>query len=121
LRVETQTNINDDGLISHRVSPLHGDRMPRSKHSETSFAVGAGVFYYRVGEDLTLQSGTLQLASIRSKFIHYQNPTFFPVIPPSATLNSFASPTIRQLAGTWKTPYSITEAKSASNVNCRAR
>ena len=110
MRVETQTNINDRLNFAPRFSFAWGLDSKAQNAPKTVIRGGAGIFYYRVGEDLTLQAERFN--GINQVQIILTSPTFFPVIPPFAALTAFASPTIRRLAGNLETPYSITGAIS---------
>lgn len=110
LRLETQTNINDRIDFAPRFSFAWGLDSTAQNTPKTVIRGGIGVFYYRFGEDLTLQAERFN--GINQEQIILTNPNFFPVIPPFETLAGSSSPTIRRVATDLQTPYSITEAIS---------
>ena len=110
MRFETQTNINDRIHFAPRFSFAWGLDSTAQGTPKTVIRGGVGVFYYRFGEDLTLQ--TERFNGINQEQIILGAPNFFPVIPPFETLTGSTSPTIRSVATDLKTPYAITEAIS---------
>jgi hypothetical protein len=84
LRYETQTNISDWTDLAPRVSIAWGIDGGGSRTAKTVLRAGAGIFYDRIPESVTLQAlrfnGTTQQSYVILK------PDFFPAIPPPALL-----------------------------------
>jgi hypothetical protein len=104
LRYENQSNINSELNFAPRVgfawSPGGG---PQPK---TVVRGGFGVFYDRVGENLTLQANRLNGTS-QQQFI-VSNPNFFPTIPSIETLEAFSVPvSIFRLNPDIQSPYTM--------------
>jgi hypothetical protein len=102
LRYENQSNISSNLNFAPRVgfawSPFGG---PSPK---TVIRGGFGVFYDRVGENLTLNA--LRLNGENQKQFIVRNPTFYPTIPSIATLELFQVPlSIYRLANDLQAPY----------------
>ncbi|QOY87276.1 TonB-dependent receptor [Paludibaculum fermentans] len=103
LRYETQSNISDYKDLAPRISIAYGlGKTPAQ--TKTVVRTGFGMFYDRVGDNLTLQSlrfnGTTQQQYIVA------NPDFYPAIPDTATLASnLVDPTRRTLVNDIRAPY----------------
>lgn len=109
-RFETQSNIGDHFDFAPRVSFAWG--VGSTKQNTPKFVIrgGAGVFYYRFGEDLTLQAERFD--GVNQQQLIITNPVFFPVIPPFATLAGSNATTVRSVAGGLRSPYVISEGLS---------
>ncbi|HUS11781.1 MAG TPA: TonB-dependent receptor [Pyrinomonadaceae bacterium] len=107
LRYETQTNISSRFNFAPRVGFAWSPGAQARNPAKTVVRGGFGVFYDRVGENLTLQ------ATRSSRTLQYivTDPTIlgsFPAIPTVATLTAFAIPqTTWRLASDIKTPYTV--------------
>ncbi len=110
MRFETQNNIDDRVNFGPRVSFAWG--VGSTKQNTPKFVIrgGAGVFYYRFGEDLTLQAERFD--GVNQQQLIITNPNFFPVIPAFATLAGSNATTIRSVAGDLRTPYVVSEGLS---------
>ena len=114
-RFETQTNIDDRFDFAPRVAFAWSPRIfNKGKSPTTVIRGGGGVFYYRFGEDLTLDARRFNGVN-QQRFI-VDSPNFFPLVPPVQALLANALPqTTRQVAGNLKTPYSIKAAISVEH------
>jgi len=104
LRYENQGNINSNLNFAPRVgfawSPGGGQQ------AHTVIRGGYGVFYDRVSENLTLQANRLN--GTNQQQFTVLNPDFFPLIPTSDQLVSFAVPgTVYQLEKNLQAPYTL--------------
>ena len=104
LRYETQTNIDSHLNFAPRIgfawSPSGGQQ------SKTVLRGGFGVFYDRVGENLTLQANRLNGVN-QQQFI-VSTPNFFPIIPSISTLEAFKVPvSIFRLDPDLQAPYTL--------------
>ncbi len=106
LRWEDQTNISNHNNFAPRIGLTWGVDGGANKAAKSVLRVGTGIFYDRLGENLTLQA----LRFNGSNQVNYivQNPDFFPNIPSLTTLGQFQTQqTIRSLFGDIRTPYQI--------------
>jgi hypothetical protein len=106
LRWEDQTNISNHNNFAPRIGLTWGVDGGANKAAKSVLRVGTGIFYDRLGENLTLQAqrfnGTNQVNYI------VQNPDFYPNIPSLTSLSQFQTQqTIRSLFGDIRTPYQI--------------
>ena len=115
VRVETQTNINDRFDFAPRVAfAWSPKRLNRGKSPTTVIRGGGGLFYYRFGEDLTLDAERFN--GINQQRFIVDSPQFFPIVPPVETLLANALPqTTRHVADDLKVPYSIKGAISVEH------
>jgi hypothetical protein len=103
LRYEAQTRIGDRRDVAPRVGVAWG-LAPKGKTPKTVIRAGAGLFYDRVSE-------TLSLDSLRRDGVHQQqfvldSPDFYPVVPSlSELLSSRVPQAIRGMDGHIQAPY----------------
>ncbi len=95
IRYEEQTNLGDRADFAPRVGLAWGIGGGSGNAVKTVLRVGAGVFYDRIAESVTLQAlrfnGTAQLSYL------IQNPDFFPAIPSLSSLAGSQQPQQLQL------------------------
>ena len=104
LRYENQSNIGSSVNFAPRIgfawSPGGGQQ------AKTVIRGGFGVFYHRVGENLTLKA--TRLNGVNQQQFIVSNPNFFPTIPSVATLESFSIPvSIFRLNPDIQAPYTL--------------
>jgi Carboxypeptidase regulatory-like domain/TonB dependent receptor len=89
-RYETQTNIGDYGDWSPRFAIAWGIGGKANRAAKTILRAGAGIFYDRISESLTLQAlrynGTTQ-----QSYVIFQ-PSFFPTVPSISSLAASRQP-----------------------------
>ncbi len=98
LRYEAQTNIHDKGDLAPRFSFAWAPGSQASgKQPKTVLRGGAGLFYYRFTEDLSLL--TQRFNGINQQQFVVSDPSFYPHIPSPANLQATGNPqTVRRLA-----------------------
>ncbi len=108
LRYETQNRISDPLDFAPRFGLAWGIGKGGGR-PKTVLRAGAGVFYERFSEDLTLQA--LRLNGITQQQYLVANPDFFPNVPSPATLADQTLPqTVRRLSPTLRAPYVVQSA-----------
>lgn len=95
-RYETQTNISDYSNWAPRMALAWGIGGGGGKTVKTVLRVGAGIFYDRVSDSVTLQAQRYNGLTQQSYLL--TNPDFFPAIPTADVLQSAKQPQQLQLA-----------------------
>jgi hypothetical protein len=90
LRYETQTNIGDYGNVAPRFGVAWGIDGKGTKAAKTILRAGAGFFYDRVADTVSLAAARYNGITQQSYFI--QNPDFFPNLPSIGSLTASAQP-----------------------------
>lgn len=104
LRYETQSNITDWSNVAPRLSFAWGLDGGGGRQTKTVLRGGAGFFYDRVGENLTLQALRFN-GQTQQQYIAL-NPDFFPSIPALDTLERNRVPqTLREVDSQIRAPY----------------
>src|SRR6266568_2662515 len=122
LRYENQSNIKSNFNFAPRIGFAWAPGpVNRQQAAKTVIRGGFGVFYDRVGENLTLNASRFN-GTNQQQFI-VTDPAvlnLFPTIPSIAMLNAFATPvTIDQLAPNLRTPYTIQSVVSNEHQMAR--
>ena len=109
LRYETQNQIGDHLDFAPRFGLAWGLGRGTTGQPKTVLRVGAGIFYDRVGENLTLQA--LRLNGITQQQYLVPDADFYPDVPSLDTLAAQRLPqAIRQVAPDLRAPYTVQEA-----------
>ena len=104
LRYETQTNVSDWTNFSPRVSFAWAVDGGSNRSARTVVRGGAGVFYDRIGESLTLQA--LRFNGVSQQQFRVSNPDFYPAVPSVEELAADRIDTAtRALDGSIRAPY----------------
>lgn len=105
LRFETQNNMSNNLNFAPRIGVAWGvGKSQNGRPPKTVIRAGAGIFYDRFGEDLSLE--TRRLNGIVQQQYVVSFPTFFPNIPPVAELQRFSRAGItRVIDQNLKNPY----------------
>lgn len=88
LRYETQTNISDFKNLAPRAGLAWG--IGKGTNIKTVVRLGAGIFYDRINDSLTLQQ--LRFNGVTQQSFLLLNPDTYPAIPSPATLTAFKQP-----------------------------
>lgn len=104
LRWEDQNNISNHNNFAPRLGLAWAIDGGANRQAKTVLRLGAGMFYDRVSDNLTLQALRFNGANQVNYIV--PNPEFFPVIPDLSTLASYQGiSTVRSLDGSLRTPY----------------
>ena len=117
LRYEIQTNVSDYHDIAPRFGFAWAPGSAKNGRQKTVIRGGFGMFYERVGENLTLR--TLQLNGFNQLQYVVQNPDFYPNVPALSTLTPVAEqhlPDVLQPARA----HVDADSPSAWSASCRA-
>ena len=111
LRYETQNNISDHADVAPRLGFAWGVGGGKGGQPKTVIRGGAGVFYDRFSESLTLTA--LRLNGINQRQYKVPSPDFFPNVPTEASLQgNLLSQAIQKVDPNVRAPYTIQEAVS---------
>lgn len=114
LRYENQTNIDSNLNFAPRLAFAWALDGRNGQPAKTVLRAGAGIFFNRIGDGLTLQQLRFNGVNQQQFIIDSRNPAatsildLFPIIPSIATLQPFATlQTTRRLSNDIQAPYSI--------------
>ena len=108
LRYELQSNVGDRRNFAPRIGIAWAPGRGTGNRSAGVVRAGFGMFYERVGADLTL--GALRLDGVRQRQYVVPNPDFYPAIPSLSALDgNIADQAIRRMDRNLRAPY-ITQA-----------
>lgn len=107
LRYEVQTNIGDYHDIAPRIGFAWAPGSAKNGRQKTVIRGGFGVFYDRVGENLTMR--TFQLNGINQLQYVVQNPDFYPNVPSLAALTPQQN-SIYQMSSNLRAPMTMQTA-----------
>jgi hypothetical protein len=103
LRYETQTRLADHRDFAPRLSLAWG-LAPKGKTAKTVLRAGAGLFYDRVSETLSLDA--LRRDGIHQQQFVVESPDFYPVVPQvTDLLNTRAPQAVRELYNHMQAPF----------------
>lgn len=109
LRYEFQTNSGDYRDIAPRLGFSWGLGASKTKTPKTVIRGGFGIFYDRIGENLTLDA--FRQDGVRQQQFLIPNPDFFPIVPSVQTLTAGLQPqSIRETYAGWRAPVLIQAA-----------
>ncbi len=104
VRWEDQNNISNHNNFAPRVGLAWAVDGGANRQAKTVLRLGAGMFYDRVSENLTLQS--LRFNGVNQVNYVVPDPDFFPTIPALSDLAAYQGvSTVRSLDDTLRTPY----------------
>lgn len=104
LRYENQTNAGDELNFAPRLGVAYSISGADGRPT-TVIRAGFGVFFDRIGEDLTLDADRYDGLSLRQYIV--PRPAFFGAAPTEAELEAFALPASRRELAALDTPYTI--------------
>ncbi len=103
LRYEAQTNINDKSNIAPRLGLAWAPGARKGAQPKTVIRAGAGMFYDRFSEDLTLNA--IRLNGITQQQFTVFDPTFYPNVPSPETLtNALVPQAVREVSSDLRAP-----------------
>ncbi|HVX65461.1 MAG TPA: carboxypeptidase regulatory-like domain-containing protein, partial [Bryobacteraceae bacterium] len=109
LRYENQTNIDDWKNLAPRIGVAWGIGGGAKRQPKTVLRAGAGIFYDRIDDTLTLQA--LRYNGVNTQQYIIDNPDFYPNVPSITSLAAAADPlAIRSKAANLRAPYVIQAA-----------
>ncbi len=118
LRYETQDQIDDHADFAPRLSIAWGVGGKSKTAPKTVIRAGFGMFYDRFASDLVLQAERLNGITQQQTII--TNPTFYPNLPTGNAQGSQVSPTVYQIAGNLRAPYTLQSAVSVERQVLKA-